>query len=44
MAKKPGPVAGSLGNTDYYYKSDGTVVDENGIPASARIAAMFAAP
>ena len=44
MAKTPGPVAGSLGNTDYYYKSDGTVVDENGIPASARIAAMFAAP
>jgi len=44
MAKKPGPVAGSLGNTDYYYKSDGTVVDENGIPASARISAMFAAP
>ena len=44
MAKKPGPVAGSLGNTEYYYKSDGTVVDESGIPASARISAMFAAP
>jgi hypothetical protein len=44
MAKKPGPVAGSLGDTEYYYKSDGTVVDENGVPTSAKIAAMFAAP
>ena len=44
MAKKPGPVAGSLGNTEYYYKSDGTVVDEAGVPASARITAMFGPP
>ena len=44
MAKKPGPVAGSLGDTEYYYSSNGTVVDENGAPASARIATMFAAP
>jgi len=44
MAKKPGPVAGKLGDTEYYYKSDGTVVDENGVQASARISAMFAAP
>jgi D-alanyl-D-alanine dipeptidase len=44
MAKKPGPVAGSLGNTEYYYKSDGTIVDEAGVPASARISAMFGPP
>jgi hypothetical protein len=44
MAKKPGPVAGSLGNTDYYYNSEGVVVDEAGVPASARISAMFGPP
>jgi len=44
MAKKPGPLAGSFGNTKYYYASDGTVVDENGKPAPAKFASIFGPP
>lgn len=44
MAKKPGPKAGSFGNTDYYYKEDGTIVDQDGVPAPAKMAAIFGPP
>ena len=41
MAKAPGKLAGSLGNTKYYYTKDGKIVDEAGKPVSDKIAVAF---
>lgn len=39
--KPPKTIAGSIGNTKYYYTKDGLIVDENGKPVSDRIIAVF---
>jgi hypothetical protein len=41
MAKDNRIVAGVLGDSKYYYASDGSIVDEDGKPAPAKFAAMF---
>jgi hypothetical protein len=41
MAKDNRIVAGVLGDSKYYYASDGSIVDEDGKPAPAKFAALF---
>jgi hypothetical protein len=41
MAKETRIQAGAIGDSKYYYASDGTIVDEAGKPAPAKFANMF---